>query len=201
MKIDLEEFAKRKKKLKRKDARIEFRLDPDLHTWFKNYVEGLGLTITEALTFYMEQLRQSASKEEKTANSEVPKETNREQKNGGTVSNECVQKPHDETETSLKQKQNDGFWEKENKTANAIEEPSEIIKKEKKARTNLNAFKIGNIAPCPLCGEWTNYSKFVDHLRKYHGIEKTKEILKSDENLKIMFKMYLIKKEEIARGK
>ncbi|ETI67744.1 hypothetical protein [Neobacillus vireti] len=190
MKIDLEEFAKRKKKLKRKDARIEFRLDPDLHTWFKNYVEGLGLTITEALTFYMEQLRQSASEE-----------IIEEQKNGGTVSNECVQQPHDETETSLKQKQIDGSGQKENKTANAIEEPSEIIKKEKKARSNLNAFKIGNIAPCPLCREWTNYSKFVDHLRKYHGIEKTKEILKSDENLKIMFKMYLVKKEEIAQGK
>lgn len=157
MKNDLEAYAKSRSKRKRKDARIEFRIDPELFTWFKEYVEGLGLTITEALTFYIEQLRQSAS-DEPPVESEVQEVTVVDQKIGGVV-------PVGQAELSNEE-------EKVQKDLDRLAE-WKIIKE----------YEIDERLYCPICGYWmTSNSFFYNHTKAKHESKLPEDIYQENLN-------------------
>ena len=80
-----------------------------------------------------------------------------------------------------------------NEESTLTEKNSKSIIKAASHFTALAHYKHGNLAPCPLCEKWTNYSKFAKHAREEHNGRTNQEILSKKENLDKMYEMYLNK--------
>lgn len=150
----LRKYARRRKE---RTEVITARVDADTYKQFKEYVEGLGLTISEAVALLIEKEVNEVSADVYTAvsieNTDVYETTTK-----STTVDTPVYKPKPKRNTRVSQPRKSGGF-------------------------SIKDYEVDGKVPCPLCREWYSYKNFSRHCKEIHGVNSTQEVIEGREEI------------------